>query len=258
MSDDILNTIEVLANRVSAKEEEANKLKKLVNELCSEAEIDPRYPHISEAGGGGAAVRSDQFYGQTLTAAIRNYLECRKSSGLGAAPVADIFRAIRGGGYKFETNSEENAKISVGNALRKTSSIFHRLPNGHYGLLVWYPSAKAQPEADLSAGSKRKRGRPSKKQATASGAPNTNGIVVTNREIRDVILQQKAEFQASDIEAAVKAKFPAKELPKSKIASVLFILKKGKGLLKEGSARTGSKGAVYAGIAAQHVPAAIS
>ena len=37
MNDDILNTIEVLTGKVSAKEEEANKLKKLVNELCAEA-----------------------------------------------------------------------------------------------------------------------------------------------------------------------------------------------------------------------------
>src|SRR5258708_34975586 len=101
MSDDILNTIEVLANRVSAKEEEANKLKKLVNELCSEAEIDPRYPHISEAGGGGAAVRFDQFLRQTLTPAICYYLGCRQTSRLWAAPGADTFRAVMGGGDQF-------------------------------------------------------------------------------------------------------------------------------------------------------------
>ena len=86
MSDDILNTIEVLTNKVRAKEEEANKLKKLVNELCGEAGIATRYADIPEAGSSVTAIRSDQFYGQTLTAALRNYLEHRKASGLGGQP----------------------------------------------------------------------------------------------------------------------------------------------------------------------------
>lgn len=242
MSDDILNTIEVLTNKVAAKEEEANKLKKLVNELCGEAGIAVRYANISEPGSTISAIRSDEFYGQTLTAAIRNYLERRKAANLGAASVTAIYKAIRDGGYKFETNSEENAKISVGNALRKTSSIFHRLPNGEYGLLAWYPSAKAPPEPDASSKPKGKKGR--NRQAKVD-APKGNADVVTNKEIRDVILAQQGDFQSSDIEAAIKSKFPSKELPKTKIPSVIFILK-GKGLLRQVSERSGKKGAVYA------------
>ena len=148
MSDEILNTIEVLTKRVGAKEEEANKLKKLVNELCLEAGIAIRYASIPLAGGSISALRADQFYGQTLTAAIRTYLEQRKSAQLGAANLAEIYAAIRDGGFKFESKNEENAKISVGNTLRKNTPVFHRLPNGQYGLLAWYPSAKAKPEPD--------------------------------------------------------------------------------------------------------------
>ncbi len=248
MNAEILNTVEVLTNKIRAKEEEANKLKKLVNELCIEAEIEIRYPDISELGNTLSAIRSDQFYGQTLTAAIRNYLERRKASGLGAASVTEIFLAIKEGGYKFETNSDENAKISVGNALRKTSSIFHRLPNGHYGLLVWYPSAKAQPESPAPTKAKRRRNstanlRSAEREPDASKKNGDN--FVTQKEIRDVILSRQGEFRSSDIEAAVKAKFPSKGIPKTKIASVLFILKKDKGILREVSARSGKKGAVY-------------
>jgi hypothetical protein len=240
MSDDILNTIEVLTSRVAAKEEEANKLKKLVNELCAEAGVAIRYASIAKPGSTISAIRSDEYYGQTLTAAIRNYLERRKAASLGAASVAAIYNAIKDGGYKFGTNSEENAKISVGNALRKTSSIFHRLPNGEYGLLAWYPSAKAPPETDASSKPKAKKGRAAKADAT-----NANTDVVTNKEIRDVILAHLGEFQSNDIEAAIKSKFPSKELPKTKIPSVIFILK-GKGLLRQVSERSGKKGAVYA------------
>jgi hypothetical protein len=248
MNDDIVNTIEVLATRVRGKEDEANKLKHLVNELCAEAGVAIRYPNVAQNGAAGSAIRADHFYGQTLTAAIRNYLEHRKASGLGAATVVDIFRAIRDGGYKFESKSEHNKQISVGNALRKTSSIFHRLPNGQYGLLAWYPSAKALPENDGPKAKGNGKGRHSAQKQTPGAAPEkAPADQVTNKEIREVVLSQTGEFQAIDIETAVKAKFPSKALTKTKIASVIFI-SKNKGLLREVSPRTGTKGAVYAKI----------
>ncbi len=305
MSDDILNTIEVLTKRVGAKEEEANKLKKLVNELCGEAGITARFPNIAEANGSIGTIRSDQFYGQTITAAIRNYLEQRKASGLGAAGLNEIFTAVRDGGYKFESKNEVNAKTSIGNTLRKTSSIFHRLPNGQYGLLTWYPSAKVKPEiistpknkstknkakgkiafvneallsgkytkpeivVMLVAGyhvkektaintvnwcasklKKQNNGAPSlfefeNGKTATNDSPTKGQSLVTNKEIRDIVLEQQGDFQTATIEAAVKAKFPTKEFRSTKIASMIFILK-GKGLIKAVSERAGSKPAVYA------------
>jgi hypothetical protein len=237
MNDDILSTIEVLSARVRVREEEANKLKKLVNELCTEAGVELRYAISLESGGVSTAIRSDQFYGQTLTAALKNYLDSRKAGGLGAASVDEIYRAVKAGGYKFETASEENAKTGVRNALRLTSSIFHRLPNGQYGLLAWYPSAKAEPES----GDSQTKGKSSKKKSAAA----ENGNIVTNKEIRDVILGRQGEFKVSDIEAEIKAKFPSRDQPGAKISAVLFILKKQKGLIKEASPRTGKNPAVY-------------
>jgi hypothetical protein len=246
MSNDILNTIEVLTSKVRAKEEEANKLKKLVNELCEEVEIPVRYPHISEGGAAISGIRSDQFYGQTLTAAIRNYLELRKAANLGAASSGEIFGAIKDGGYKFGTNNEDNAKISLGNALRKSSSIFHRLPNGSYGLLAWYPNAKELPDGNATGKTGKAKSKGGKLKHGIERTIATSGAaLVTNKEIRDVVLAQQGEFQASDIEAAIRAKFPSKELRKTKIPSVLFILKTEKGLLKEVSPRSGKKGATY-------------
>ena len=243
---DILNTIEVLTSKVRTKEEEANKLKKLVNELCAEAGTELRYPGISETTGDLGGIRSDQFYSLTLTAAIRNYLEYRKACGLSAASVAEIFRAVKFGGYKFVTKSEENAKIAVGNALRKTSSIFHRLPNGQYGLLAWYSSVKPPPESNATGKAKGKRSRSAERPAGAETPPKANGgNSVTNREIRDVILAQQGEFHTADIVAAVKTKLPSKGLPTTKIPSMIFSLKD-KGILREVSPRSGKKQAVYA------------
>jgi len=254
MTDDISNTIEVLSARVRTKEDEANKLKKLVNELCTEAGLEARYPGITETGGASTQIRSDEFYGQTLTAAIRNYLERRKIAGFGAATLSEIYKAIKDGGYKFETANELNAKTAVGNALRKTSSIFHRLPNGQFGLLIWYPGAKEKPEsetsskgngASISSGKKVKKSKAAETEEKCEPSPKTASERVTNSDIRDIALAQQAEFKTNDIEAAVKVKYPSKELPKTKIPSVLFSLKE-KGLLKEVSPRKGSRPAIYA------------
>jgi hypothetical protein len=239
MSDDILNTIEVLAKKVTTKEEEANKLKRLVNELCDEAGIAPRYVNIADPSLALASIRSDQFYGQTLTAAIRNYLEQRKSAQLGAATVLEIYTAIRDGGYKFGSKNEDNAKIVVSSALRKSSSIFHRLPNGQYGLLAWYPTAKAKPENGQET-KKESKGQPEKSSEDIAEQKNA----ITNSEIREVILAQTGQFKAADIEDAVKAKFPSKTLTKDKIPTVVFLLKK-KGLLNVISVKAGSRPAVY-------------
>lgn len=240
MEDDILNTIEVLTARVKTKEDEANKLKKLVNELCSEAGVQIRYPAIPQSGS-TTTIRADHFYGQSLTAAIRNYLEIRKAGGLGAVSVPEIFKAIKGGGYKFGSKNEETARIVVGNALRKTSSIFHRLPNGQYGLLSWYPSARA-PENDDAQGKKRpgKKKVAKTKETTEAGTNND----VTNKEVREVILAQAGNFQGTDIEKAVREKYPAKTIPAAKISTVLFLLK-GKGLLKVITERSGKTGATF-------------
>ncbi|HTV62709.1 MAG TPA: hypothetical protein VMH30_09085 [Verrucomicrobiae bacterium] len=234
MSDEISNTIEVLVKKVAAKEEEANKLKRLVNELCVEAGVAPHYASIADSEGTIASIRADHFYGQTVTAAIRKYLEIRKASNLGAATVSDIYAALRDGGFKFGSKTEDIAKIVVANNLRKSSSIFHRLPNGQYGLLVWYPNAKSKPDET------EETKKPSKENVKRQG--KDNGI--TNSEIRDIVLAQTGEFKAADIEALIKAKFPSKDLPGDKIPVVIFLLKK-KGLLKVVAERVGRTPAVY-------------
>ncbi len=103
--------------------------------------------------------------------------------------------------------------------------------------MSWYPSAKAEPENGTSQQSK--SGRPAKSKSSK------NGNIVTNKEIRDVILGRQGDFKVSDIEAEIATRFPSKQPPGVKISSVLFILKKKKGLVKEVSPRNGSTQAVY-------------
>ena len=250
MEDDILNTIESLSARATAKEEDANKLKKLVNELCGEAGIPIRYPTISQSGV-TSPIRSDQFYGLPLTAAIRNYLEHRKACGLGAATIAEIHKAVRDGGYKFDTKNDDNARIGVGNAFAKRVRFFIDCPMVN---LDCSTGIRQRTPLDVDAFLAAKRGRLAKKKAASkaeksagnSGPRVKDANAVTNKEIRDVILSQAGKFQSADIDKAIRAAFPGKTIPAPKIPTVIFLLKK-KGLIEEVTPRSGMNGATYSG-----------
>jgi hypothetical protein len=143
MNTNIQTAIEVLKQRIRSKEEDVVRLKRTVNEMCADAGQEPPYAISSVEGIGDiSSLRSDQFYGETISAAAKSYLEMRKSAGLGAASVNEIYAALRTGGFKFEAKDDVNAKNGLRISLRKNSSLFHRLPGGNYGLLSWYPNAK--------------------------------------------------------------------------------------------------------------------
>lgn len=243
MSDQILSTIEVLAGKVRAKEEEANKLKKIINELCAEEGLPARYEIIADDAGGATQLRTDQFYGQTLTSAARSYLEIRKSRG--ATSFNEIYKGIKDGGYKFTTSNEENQKTALRDALRKNSSIFHRLPNGNFGLLSWYPGAKAVKEDGDEAGAKatKPKAKDTKKSDKSANA-ESSGNFLSNEEIRDVIFKMDGNFGGADIESKLKEIHPSKQPRAGAISMVLFNLKES-GFLRIVVERKGKIGAQY-------------
>lgn len=239
-----LQTIEFLSTKIRSKEEEAARLKKLVNELCVEAGVAPRYASIPEPGDStDGTIRRDQFYGQTLITAARSYLDLRKARG--AASFQEIFKAVRDGGYKFDTKDDENAKAALRAVLRKNSSIFHRIPNGDFGLLAWYPNAKISKEADEGEGDDEKAKSLAKPETATARAADDNFL--SNTVVREAIFQiaAKGEFSAADVEGALTEGFPKKEVRHGAIATQLFTLSK-KGLLRMVAERSGSKGATYA------------
>jgi hypothetical protein len=235
----IESALEVLTNRVATKEEEVSKLKKLINELCIEAGITPKYENVQSASSATVNIRVDQFYGVAITTAIRSYLDSRKARNLGAAGVTEIYEAIKSGGYKFDTENEENAKTTVRNNLRKSSSIFHRLPNGNYGLLAWYPNAKTEKVLDDAEDTERK--------TTAKEAPavtkNGDGRV-SHSDVRSCVNVVNSPFRTADVEKLIHEKYPKKELHRTALPTVLNILKK-KGKIKVVTERRGNVGGVY-------------
>lgn len=155
MSDHIQGTIAHYQSKLREQEKSVLRTKALINELCVEAGIEPLYANLATEDGGGVqlAIQADQFYGQAQATCIRQILEMRRALKQGPATVNDLYDALVLGGFAFETKNEENAKRGLRISLTKNSAIFHKLPNGKFGLLEWYPNAKAAKKREGAADS---------------------------------------------------------------------------------------------------------
>jgi len=146
------DAITELMTEISAMESDVRKKKETVNTLCGVAQRPPAYVISSEESVLPTKIRPDQFYGQPLASAVRTILEMRKQQNLGAATVNEIHESLVAGGYQFQTKTEDVARASLRNSLSKNTVTFHKLPNGRFGLLSWYPNAKTPKSSASSSG----------------------------------------------------------------------------------------------------------
>lgn len=136
-------TIEMFREQLREQEEQARKTKRTINAICEQAGRPLLYPDADEDGPSGLdQIQADTFYGQRLNTSAKRVLEMRKAAGLGPAHVREIYDALVRGGYQFNAKTEKNAMDSLRISLGKSSHTFHKLPNGQYGLLEWYPNVK--------------------------------------------------------------------------------------------------------------------
>jgi hypothetical protein len=142
MTKTVDEAINDLTKEIAADEAALRKKKETVNTLCTVAERAPLYTLDAADVSLPTSIRSDQFYMQPLASAVRTILEMRNQQNLGAASVNEIFDALTAGGYQFNTKSEDVSKASLRNSLAKNTVTFHKLPNGKFGLLSWYPKAQ--------------------------------------------------------------------------------------------------------------------
>ncbi|MDR3483697.1 MAG: hypothetical protein P4M05_02155 [Bradyrhizobium sp.] len=138
----VAETIDKLSGEITAEEMATRKKKEMVNTLCTVIGRAPAYAIAEAAMAVPTSIRSDQFYGQPLASAVRTILEMRKQRGLGAATNNEIYDALTAGGYEFDTKSDDIARKSLRNSIAKNTALFHKLPNGQFGLLSWYPNVK--------------------------------------------------------------------------------------------------------------------
>ncbi len=142
-----------LQAKLREQEQGVIKTKLGINFLCEEAGKPPMFRAAELQVGSGVAlsIRSDQFYGQPLATCIRQVLEMRKALNQGPATVNEIYDALIEGNYQFDTKNEDNAKRGLRVSLTKNNVTFHKLPDGKFGLLEWYPMAKGPKRKDTDA-----------------------------------------------------------------------------------------------------------
>lgn len=155
VDDEISRAVEVLMSKIETKVKELAEMKRTVNFLAREAGMGEPYPE-SELGPDGSAVgpgiRPDQYYGKSPITASREYLEMRGR----AVPVEEILQALERGGFDFDAAGWKNRDSRLrflAISLSKNTGIFHKLPNGTYGLAKFYPdvaTAKKQKKSDNS------------------------------------------------------------------------------------------------------------
>ena len=153
MAEQIKGAIEVLLTELKEQEQQVVETKKLINSLCKRSGLPPMYADsdLNVSSGVPLSIRSDQFYGQPLAGSIREILQMRRALNRGPATVNEIYEALHEGGFKFETKNVENSKRGLRISLMKNTAVFHKLPNGQFGLLEWYPNVKKPKEAASSA-----------------------------------------------------------------------------------------------------------
>ena len=149
--------IDLLAAQIVELEQKANAYRASVNILCEKDGLPPMFPDGGGNGGKGAPsvsqdhatqsvpmqIKPDTFYGRPQQTAVRELLSIRKTAGHGPAKPAEILEGLRAGGYQVEAKNDDIALVGLRAMLRKRSAVFHKLPNGAWGLREWYPNLKA-------------------------------------------------------------------------------------------------------------------
>jgi hypothetical protein len=166
-------TITDLQAHIRDLELELADAKKFVNRLLARHGQPPIYADVGIADGASAtSLQPDTFYNKPLMTAMKDFLKMRRATNQGPADIHTMYKALVNGGFKFETDNEENRKKNLKVSLTKNASVFHRLPGAinTYGLTEWYgipPKDQVEPD-------KRKKRRAKKSQR--SSAANKNDI----------------------------------------------------------------------------------
>jgi hypothetical protein len=146
----VSKTIELVQGQIAELDHQLLEKKRMVNDLCRLAGQSPLYGDAELASSLAArAILPDAYYGKALATVVRLVLERRKASGRGAATVNEIYDDMVAGGYNFAGKNDENNKRGLYVSLGKNSYMFHKLPNGTYGLLDWYENVKESKEAKV-------------------------------------------------------------------------------------------------------------
>jgi hypothetical protein len=133
--DKLSGAVEVLVSQLNDQMKQVADTKSTINALLRSMGKEPMFLDVSVEQ--ASAIRPDLFYGKPLATAVQEYLK-RRNQACGAD---EILRGLDQGGFDFRSVSwkESDRLRSLSISLAKNSVTFHRLPNGTFGLLSWYP-----------------------------------------------------------------------------------------------------------------------
>jgi hypothetical protein len=140
MDDATQKVLSDIQTKIKTHLDEVAKLKSAANMLADLAGQGPIYADIEQESKAVGPTRADAYYGKPLARAVREYLDFRQQ----AVPVEDIQRGLEQGGFDFNALgwSESGRLRALAMSIAKNTTVFHRLPNGMWGLNAWYPEAK--------------------------------------------------------------------------------------------------------------------
>lgn len=141
MAEHLNSAINELHAKLKEQEQSVIETKQAINLLRKMSGEDPLFTD-EELNKSPQNIQPDQYYGKPLATAAREYLQYRKK----ACRADDIISGLEKGGFDFEAldwGKDDRQRLRVFSmSLAKNSTTFHRLPNGTYGLLDWYPTKK--------------------------------------------------------------------------------------------------------------------
>jgi hypothetical protein len=129
--------IDELMSELEKQVAQVAETKRAINSLCAVMGEQPRFPDdVPEEIGGTTHIRSDQFFGQTLTGAVREFLRIKGQS----ASVDEIYGALENGGFVFDWPAQKHHKKNLRMSLTKNSTTFAYIKSSDtFGLWEFYP-----------------------------------------------------------------------------------------------------------------------
>lgn len=133
--------LDQMIEEIRTKEVELANLKRAANTFFrSRGEAEPYSIDDPESPSGTVRLRPDEYYGKGFATAAGHYMKKRGQ----AVTHDEVLKALEQGGFDFDAagwNDKKGRARTVAMSLSKNTAIFHRLPNGMFGLKEWYGNA---------------------------------------------------------------------------------------------------------------------
>jgi len=139
MKEKLSPAVDALLEKLKEQQAAVATTKKMVNQLRVMMGEEPLFPDVEPEITLSGTVRPDQYYGKQPTMAAEEYLKRRGQ----ASSAEEIQRGLAEGGFDFTAmgwKPKDHVRM-IAITLAKNPQKFHRLPNGTFGLLDWYPNA---------------------------------------------------------------------------------------------------------------------